>query len=282
MVNTLKVACVQNNASGSHADNIAKAMAHVADAVAKGAELVALPEYYSGFGAKNGVLDLPAFPESAHDGLKAAREAAKRHKIWLHLGSIAVKLDDGRLANRGFMIDPQGRVTARYDKIHLFDVDLGPGKVYRESEVICPGSEAVVAETPWGGYGMSICYDLRFAALYRTLAHAGAGILSVPAAFTKLTGEAHWHISNRARAIEHGAFVVAPCQHGTFPGGGEAFGHSLIIDPWGRVLADGGEGEGIAMATLDLSEIATARGKIPALTHDRAFTVSAAKREAAE
>lgn len=282
MVNTLKVACVQNNASGTHADNIDKAMAHVADAAAKGAELVALPEYYSGFGSKNGVLDLPAFPESAHDGLTAAREAAKRHKIWIHLGSIAVKLDDGRLANRGFMIDPQGRITARYDKIHLFDVDLGPGKVYRESEVICPGNEAVVAETPWGGYGLSICYDLRFAALYRTLAQGGAGILSVPAAFTKLTGEAHWHILNRARAIEHGAFVIAPCQHGTFPGGGEAFGHSLIIDPWGRVLADGGEGEGTVMATLDLSEIAKARGKIPALTHDRVFTVAATKREAAE
>ncbi len=282
MVNTLTVACVQNNASGGHADNIAKAMAHVAEAAAKGAGLVALPEYYSGFGAKNGVLDLPAFPEDQHDGLKAAREAAKRHKVWVHLGSVAVKLDDGRLANRGFMIDAQGRITARYDKIHLFDVDLGPGKIYRESQVIRPGNEAVVAETPWGGYGLSICYDLRFAALYRTLAQGGAGILSVPAAFTKLTGEAHWHILNRARAIEHGAFVIAPCQHGTFPGGGEAFGHSLIIDPWGRVLADGGEGEGIAMATLDLSEIAKARGKIPALAHDRAFTVAAAKAQAAE
>lgn len=282
MVNTLTVACVQNNASGTHADNIAKVMVHVADAARQGAELVALPEYYSGFGAKDGRLDLPAFPEGAHVALKAAREAAKRHKIWVHLGSIAVKLEDGRLANRGFMIDAQGRVTARYDKIHLFDVDLGPGKVYRESEVICPGNEAVIAETPWGGYGLSICYDLRFAALYRAQAHAGAGILSVPAAFTKLTGEAHWHILNRARAIENGAFVISPCQHGRFPGGGEAFGHSLIIDPWGRVLADGGEGEGIAMATLDLSEIGKARGKIPALTHDRDFKLTPARQEAAE
>jgi predicted amidohydrolase len=282
MPSTLKVACVQNNASGTHADNIAKAMAHVAEAARQGAELVALPEYYSGFGAKDGVLDLPAFPEAKHEGLSAAREVAKRHKLWLLLGSIAIRLEDGRLANRGFMIDPQGRVSARYDKIHLFDVDLGPGKVYRESHVIRPGSEAVVAQTPWGGLGMTICYDLRFAALYRALAQAGAGILAVPAAFTKLTGEAHWHVLNRARAIEHGAFVIAPCQHGRFPGGAEAYGHSLIIDPWGRVLADGGEGEGIAMATLELGEIAKARSRIPALTHDRSFTLVGPKAEAAE
>ncbi|MEZ5925334.1 MAG: carbon-nitrogen hydrolase family protein [Hyphomicrobiaceae bacterium] len=282
MTKTLTVACVQNNASGTHQDNIAKAMAHVAAAAAKGAELVALPEYYSGFGSKDGRLDLPVFPESKHEGLAAAREAARAQKIWVLLGSIAVTLDDGRLANRGFMIDPTGRVTARYDKIHLFDVDLGPGKVYRESEVIRPGGEAVIAETPWGGIGLSICYDLRFAALYRTLAQAGAGILAIPAAFTKLTGEAHWHVLNRARAIEHGAFVIAPCQHGSFPGGGEAFGHSLIIDPWGRVLADGGEGEGIAMATLDLAEIAKSRSRIPALTHDRAFRIETVKAAAAE
>lgn len=278
----LTVACVQNNASGTHADNIARAMAHVAAAAAKGAELVALPEYYSGFGSKDGVLDLPVFPEAEHEGLSAAREAAKRHKVWVHLGSIAVELGDSRLANRGFMIDPQGRITARYDKIHLFDVDLGPGKVYRESQVIRPGNEAVVAETPWGGIGMTICYDLRFAALYRALAQAGASILSVPAAFTKLTGEAHWHVLNRARAIEHGAFVIAPCQHGRFPGGGEAYGHSLIIDPWGRVLADGGEGEGIAMAALDLSEVRVDRSRIPALTHDRAFSLARTAAEAAE
>ncbi|MFO1172695.1 MAG: carbon-nitrogen hydrolase family protein [Hyphomicrobiaceae bacterium] len=282
MVKTLNVACVQNNASGPQSDNIAKAMGLVARAAGQGAELIALPEYYSGFGSKNGVLDLPAFPEARHEGLSAAREAAQRHKVWVHLGSIAVKLDDGRLANRGFMIDPHGTITARYDKIHLFDVDLGPGKVYRESQVIRPGSEAVVAQTPWGGIGMTICYDLRFAALYRTLAQAGASILTVPAAFTKLTGEAHWHVLNRARAIEHGAFVIAPCQHGTFPGGGEAFGHSLIIDPWGRVLADGGEGEGIAMATLDLEEATRARGRIPALTHDRPFTLAKPAAQAAE
>jgi predicted amidohydrolase len=281
MTRTVTVACVQNNASGAHADNIAKAMAHVAEAARQGAELVALPEYYSGFGHKDGVLDLPVFPEARHEGLAAARDAARRHRVWVLVGSIAVKLEDGRLANRGFMIDPRGEVTARYDKIHLFDVDLGPGKIYRESHVIRPGNEAVIAETPWGGIGLTICYDLRFAALCRTLAQAGAGILAIPAAFTKLTGEAHWHVLNRARAIEHGAFVIAPCQHGRFPGGGEAYGHSLIVDPWGQILADGGEDEGIVMATLDLGEIATARGRIPALTHDRAFTMSVAKAEAA-
>lgn len=166
------------------------------------------------------------------------------------------------------MIDATGGVVAQYDKIHLFDVDLGPGKVYRESATIAPGAAAVVAETPWGGVGLSICYDLRFAALYRALAQAGAGILAIPAAFTKTTGEAHWHVLSRARAIENGSFVVAPCQVGTFPGGAESYGHSLIVDPWGRVLADGGDLVGIVAATIDLDEVARVRGRIPSLRHD--------------
>lgn len=275
MVKTLNVACVQNNASGPQSDNIAKAMGLVARAAGQGAELIALPEYYSGFGSKNGVLDLPAFPEARHEGLSAAREAAQRHKVWVHLGSIAVKLDDGRLANRGFMIDPHGTITARYDKIHLFDVDLGPGKVYRESQVIRPGSEAVVAQTPWGGIGMTICYDLRFPRLYRALAQAGAEVLAVPSAFTVPTGSAHWHALLRARAIECGAYVLAPAQWGTHPATAgkprRTYGHSLAVAPWGEILADAGEGTGTSFVEIDPAEVTRAREMVPSLRHDRDF-----------
>ena len=196
--------------------------------------------------------------------------------LWVLLGSLGVERPDGRIANRGYVIDPQGRVTARYDKIHLFDVDLEAGKSYRESATIAPGSEAVVAETPWGGLGLSVCYDLRFPQLYRRLAKSGATMLAVPAAFTKITGEAHWHVLVRARAIENGAYVFAPCQNGTLEGGSECFGHSLIVDPWGRVLADGGEGEGVILADVDPEEVTRARQRIPALTHDRNFSVQTA------
>lgn len=275
MARKLIAACIQNNAAGGHGANIEAALKLMGAAAAQRAELIALPEFCSGFGAKNGLLDLPAFPEGAHAALQAFRDGAKRLQVHVLVGSLAVTQPDGRIANRSYMIDPAGAITARYDKIHLFDVDLGPGKVYRESATIAPGDRAVVAQTPWGGIGMSVCYDLRFAALYRALAHAGAGILAIPAAFTKTTGEAHWHILNRARAIETGSFVIAPCQFGTFPGGGEAYGHSLIIDPWGKVLADGGTGEGIAMAELDLDEVERVRAKIPALKHDRPFKLRA-------
>lgn len=275
MSTKLIAACVQNNAAGTHAANIDAVLRLMREAAGRKAELIALPEFCSGFGSKNGLLDLPAFAEGEHAALQAFRDEARRLKVHVLVGSLAVTMPDGRIANRGYMIDASGTITARYDKIHLFDVDLGPGKVYRESATIAPGDRAVIAATPWGGIGMSVCYDLRFAALYRALAQAGAGIIAIPAAFTKTTGEAHWHILNRARAIETGSFVIAPCQYGTFPGGGEAYGHSLIIDPWGRVLADGGTAEGIVLAELDLEEIARARGRIPALTHDRPFRLRA-------
>jgi predicted amidohydrolase len=272
MSRTVKVACIQNNASGPHQENIVHAMAMVERAAKQGARLICLPEYYSGFGYRDGRLDPPAFAEPGHQGLASAVDAACRHGVWLLVGSIAVRLADGRIANRGYVIDDRGGIVARYDKIHLFDVDLEPGKATRESAVISPGVEAVVAETPWGGLGMTICYDLRFAGLYRSLAHAGASLLAIPAAFTRMTGEAHWHVLCRARAIENAAFVIAPCQHGSFPGA-ESYGHSLIVDPWGRVLADGGPGEAVVIAELDLDEVERCRNRIPALRHDRPFTL---------
>jgi predicted amidohydrolase len=171
------------------------------------------------------------------------------------------------------MISPQGEITARYDKIHMFDVQLGNGESYKESDVFEPGTEAVIAQTPWGPLGMTVCYDLRFPYLYRTLAHAGAQILSVPAAFMRTTGQAHWHVLLRARAIETGCYVIAPCQNGSH-GRAKTYGHSLIIDPWGEVLADGhGDEEDIIMAEIDLAKVHEARGKIPALNHDREYTV---------
>ena len=272
MPDKVTVALVQNNASGAHADNIEAALKLMREGAGRGAELIALPEYVSGFGSDAaGELDLPVFLEREHPALAAFASEAQRLGVFVHVGSLAIRRPDGRTVNRGFVLDNSGAIIARYDKIHLFDVDLGPGKIYRESNVIAPGDAAVVAPTPWGGLGMSICYDLRFAALYRALAQGGAGILAVPAAFTKTTGEVHWHTLMRARAIETGSFVVAPCQFGSFPGGGQAYGHSLIVDPWGKVLADGGEGPGIVSATLDLGDVARARGRIPALQRDRPF-----------
>ena len=173
------------------------------------------------------------------------------------------------------MLSRSGDVTARYSKIHMFDVNLGDDMIIRESATIAPGDEAVLAPAAGTQMGLSVCYDLRFAGLYRALAHAGAEILAVPAAFTRITGQAHWHILNRARAIECGAFVLAPCQFGTLHGGVECFGHSLIVDPWGEVLADAGDAEGYAIADIDLDRVAEARGKIPALTHDRTFVLDA-------
>ena len=283
MPSSVSVALVQNNASASHADNIGAVLAMMRQAAGKGAEFIGLPEYVSGFGADaNGDLELPTFIEAEHPALQAFAAEAKRLGVVVHVGSLAIRAPDGRIANRGFVLDRKGAISARYDKIHLFDVDLGPGKVYRESKIVAPGNAAVVAPTPWGGLGMSICYDLRFAALYRALAQDGAELLSVPAAFTKTTGLVHWHVLNRARAIETGSFVLAACQFGRFSGGSEAYGHSLIIDPWGKVLADGGEGPALVMATLNLADVASARGRIPSLQHDRPFQRPARPAKAAE
>jgi predicted amidohydrolase len=184
---------------------------------------------------------------------------------------LAIRRDDGRVANRSLLVDATGHVAARYDKIHLFDVDLGPSESYRESDVIAPGDRLVVAPTPWGRLGLSVCYDLRFPHLYRALAKAGADFLAIPAAFTRTTGAAHWHVLVRARAIETGCYVLAPAQCGTHAEGRLTFGHSLIVDPWGTVLADAGGETGVITAEIDAAQVAEARRRVPALSHDRAF-----------
>jgi predicted amidohydrolase len=282
MTTTFKAACIQNCAVPQVEVNIGTCVRLTREAAKAGASLIALPEYFSGIETRDGLIHPAAFPEADHPVIPAFAAEAKALGAWILLGSLGVTAPDGRINNRGYLIDPAGRIGARYDKIHMFDVNLGEGKVYQESATIAPGDKAVVADTPWGGLGLSICYDLRFAYLYRALAKAGAGMLAVPAAFTRTTGQAHWHVLNRARAIECGAYVIAPCQFGTLHGGGEAYGHSLIVDPWGRVLADGGEDEGFIVADIDMGEVDTARARIPALTHDRPFTLVEAAAAAAE
>ena len=263
-------ACVQNCATPEVQQNIDTCLQLVRRAAKQGAQFVATPEYFSGLKTANGMFLPSSFPESAHPVLKQFADAARQLKVWILLGSLGVTNDDGRISNRSYLLSDQGEIAARYSKIHMFNVNLKQ-KSYRESATISPGNETVVADLPWARIGLSICYDLRFASLYRTLAKMGAEILTVPAAFTRVTGQAHWHVLQRARAIEHGSFVVAPCQYGEISGGGSCFGHSLIVDPWGEVLADGGENEGIIAAELDMARVDEARNRIPALSHDRAF-----------
>ena len=272
MTREVRIGCVQTRPLATFDEAIDHARRLATDAVAAGAELVCLPEYCGGLKSEGGLFAPPSVPEAQHPVLDALRGFARDSQVWMLIGSIAVDGPGGRLVNRGYVIDDQGGIRARYDKIFLFDVDLSPTRQYRESAVVAPGRHAVVVETPWGRLGMTICYDLRFPQLYRTLARAGAEILAVPAAFTKMTGEAHWHVLNRARAIENGAVVVAPCAVGAVPGGGAAYGHSLVVSPWGEVLADGGDGVGYVVATVDVGSTDSARRRIPSLQHDRQFS----------
>ena len=208
--------------------------------------------------------------------LKRLQALAKELGIWLHVGSLGMKLASGKVANRSYLIAADGEIAARYDKLHMFDVDLAGGESYRESRTFDPGATAVLADLPWGRLGMSICYDLRFPALYRALATAGADMIAVPAAFTKQTGEAHWQVLLRARAIETGAYVLAACQGGLHENGRSTYGHSMIVSPWGEVLAEAGEDPQILLADIDLGLCTETRAKIPSLKHGRAFEVEIA------
>jgi predicted amidohydrolase len=270
----LRVACIQNRPGPDLARNLADAEAMVREAAVDGALLACLPEYFSFLDVgPDGRLVAPAFREQDHPALPRFSALAAELGIHLSLGSLPIAAGAGKSFNRSYLIGPDGEVLARYDKLHLFDVDLPGGESYRESDTIAPGSAAAAAPSPWGRIGLSVCYDLRFAHLYRRLAKAGAGILLVPAAFTATTGAAHWHVLVRARAIETGAFVVAACQTGRHPNGGASYGHSLIVDPWGQVLADAGEEVGVITADLDLAMVGEARRMIPAWSTDRQFAV---------
>lgn len=251
-------------------------------AVRAGAKMLFLPEYCGGLVSEGQRLCPPSDAEATHAMLAAVRDFARERDVWINIGSVAIDAPDGKLINRGFMIDDQGDITGRYDKLHLFDVDLPGGGTYRESETVLPGDCAVIHDTPFARIGHTICYDLRFPALYRDLAQAGAEILCCPAAFTKMTGQAHWHVLNRARAIENTRFMVSACAVGTIPGGGESYGHSLIVNPWGDILADGVNLPGVVHAQIDLSLVPQTSGRIPSLSHDREYrAVASGKRSAA-
>jgi len=264
-------ACVQSTATPDvHAD-IRVLTDFIREAAAKGARFIATPEYCAGLDTKGGKMFPVAFTEAEHPVLPAMQGLAKELGVWLLIGSIGVRAPDGKIFNRSFMLSPSGAIAARYDKIHLFDIDLGEGRTYHESATIEAGTSAVIAPCVDGTIGLSICYDIRFPHLYRAYAQAGAEMLAAPAAFTRITGAAHWHVLQRARAIENGAYVISPGQCGTLAGGAECYGHSLIVDPWGRVLADGGTEPGIVTAEIDLAQVADTRRRIPSLRHDRPF-----------
>ena len=274
----LKIACIQNCATDDLLANIKDATDLVRQAHDDGAELICSAEFFSYLNLDEQGLDVAPFKEDQHPTLTAFQSLAQELGVWLLLGSIAVHDSQGKKRNRSIVLDPNGEITARYDKIHMFDVNLPNGEVYRESDVFNPGDEAVLAQLPWGLMGLTVCYDLRFPHLYRTLAQAGASVLTVPAAFTRTTGRVHWHVMLRSRAIETGCYVVAPCQYGDH-GKAKTYGHSLIIDPWGRVLADGGEERGYIISKIDLDEVEKAHRMIPALEHDRDYHMPTATKQ---
>lgn len=265
----MRAAILQMQSGVDPARNARAIVTAIADAQAGEADILFTPEMSNLLDSNRARSGERLQAEQEDATLAAVREAARAAGLWVHLGSLALQGEDGRRLNRGFLIDADGNIRARYDKIHLFDVDLPTGESWRESAVYARGMRAVAAETPWGRLGLSICYDVRFPDLYRALTAAGATIIAVPAAFTTPTGRAHWHVLLRARAIEAGVFVVAAAQVGAHEDGRETFGHSLVVDPWGEVLLDMGAQPGLGFAELDLALIDTVRSRVPALAHRR-------------
>ncbi|HEV2333894.1 MAG TPA: carbon-nitrogen hydrolase family protein [Stellaceae bacterium] len=271
--------CIQHTAGPDPEPNLRQVGDLIRRARDAGAEFVMTPEASNLIESGQRRRD-KARHEADDPFLAGMQELARELGIWLLLGSLVIdpagepgaETSETRLANRSFLLDAKGRIVARYDKVHMFDIDLPGGESYRESNAYRPGKDTVVAETPWGRLGMSVCYDVRFPQLYRALAQAGADFLSVPSVFTVPTGRAHWHVLLRARAIENGCFVFAPAQWGEHAAGRKSYGHTLIVDPWGEVLADGGEAVGFVTAKIDPARVAEARRTVPSLTHDRAFT----------
>jgi predicted amidohydrolase len=267
---------VQMRTGQNVVENIREASALIREAAKAGANYVQTPEMTALLVRDRERLLKDIADENTDLALKSFRELAKDLKIWLHIGSMAVRFDDGRdrVANRAFLIGPDGAITARYDKIHMFDVDLDKGESWRESRTYQPGDVAIIADLPWGKLGLTICYDLRFSALYRALAEGGSDFIAIPAAFTQQTGEAHWHVLVRSRAIETGSFVFAAAQAGKHDDGRETYGHSMIVDPWGKIVAEAGTEPGVITAKIDRTLVRDARAKIPVLQNGRRFSVA--------
>lgn len=270
----IRAACVQLCTGDDVAENVRTASDLIRAAHAASATFIATPENTALMAADAGAKLDKSFPEADDPALPVFRALAAELGVWLLIGSLAIKVSAEKTANRSFLIAPDGAIAARYDKIHLYDVDLPNGERYRESRTVSGGNTAITADLPFGRIGLTVCYDLRFPQLYRTLAQAGAFLLTVPSAFTVTTGRAHWHVLLRARAIENGAFIIAPAQCGNHPGGRSTFGHSLIVSPWGEILAEAGDGSGFIVADIDPAASAAARAQIPSLRHDRAFVLS--------
>ncbi|HEY8382135.1 MAG TPA: carbon-nitrogen hydrolase family protein [Microvirga sp.] len=269
-------ACVQMRSGRDPLRNRDDAVALVRQAADRGAHFVQTPEMTSLIERERAALFEKVGPQEKDPTLTGLREVARERGVVVHVGSIAVRVGE-KVANRAFLIDAAGEIVTSYDKVHLFDVDLPSGESWRESATYTGGDRAVLGETPWGLLGLTICYDVRFPALYRALAENGAAFLSAPACFTRQTGEAHWHVLHRARAIETGSFMISAAQGGRHEDGRETYGHSLIVDPWGRVLAEAGAEPGVILAEIDTALVADARARIPTLKHGRPFRVEVAR-----
>jgi predicted amidohydrolase len=270
----LSVACIQNTPGPSLDENIEAALGLCREAARQGARLLSLPEYFSDLDVDGeGRLVFKAFAEEEHPALPAFQNLARELEVAVNLGSLPIATGDGKAFNRGYLIAPDGGIKTRYDKIHMFDIHLPDGESYLESATVEPGARPCLTDIFGVELGLTICYDLRFPELYRSLAQAGAQVLLAPAAFTRTTGKAHWHLLARARAVETGSFLVAACQCGDHPSGSGAYGHSLIVNPWGEILADGGEAPGVITAELNLEEVEEARARIPAWRTSRSYAV---------
>ena len=272
---SLCVANCQYTALAGERATLDQVLPMIAEAAQKGAEMICLPECATRIEPDRQSLLTNSETETESQSLKALQHAAKTHGCWLMVGSLMLRAQDhhDRMVNRSFLIQPDGQIRARYDKIHMFDVEVNDGQKYRESHIFDRGHQAVLVNMGGWRLGLTICYDLRFPHLYRQLAKAGADIITIPAAFTRVTGEAHWHPLMRARAIENGVFIVSPAQCGTHAGGRQTYGHALMVDPWGRVLNDAGDSQAITIATLDFAAVKKARAAIPSLGNSAADTI---------
>jgi predicted amidohydrolase len=268
---SVRIACLQTNSGNDFDANLAALAAMTREAAAGGAKFILSAEYALMMDGSGRTMREKALAPDGEPALSALIALSRELGVWQLAGSLTLKSDDGRMSNRSLLISAEGKVVAAYDKIHMFDATLPSGTVIKESSAYRPGERAVIAETPWGPLGMTVCYDLRFPQLYRTLAQRGAAMLAIPSSFQRETGKAHWHVLLRARAIENAAFVIAPALCGDHPGKRMTYGHSLVVDPWGEVLADAGEAPGIVYADLDLAQVEKVRGMLPSLAHDRPF-----------
>jgi predicted amidohydrolase len=272
MIAPFRIACLQMQTGNDLEANLAAVREMAREAAAGGARFILTPEYVLMMDGSGRVMRERALESDGAPALPELQSLARELGIWFLAGSLTLRTDDGRIANRSVLISDAGEPVAAYDKIHMFDATLPDGRSIRESSAYRPGERAVVAETPWGRIGLTVCYDLRFPGLFRALAQAGAQLITVPSSFQRQTGKVHWHTLVRARAIENGCFIVAPAMCGEHPGSRQTYGHTLVVDPWGEVLADGGETQNIVYAEIDPAAVARARGMIPSIEHDRAFS----------